>query len=384
MSTQLYPEVIDASTLSPSPAQNVYLPIAIEGQADAAGTATVAVVYAISRVDESVAAFGPASSLHRIVKAVLDSGAGPVLAVASSKASAPTLIQRQAAWEKLESDENARIRLTDSVTQADLVALATSCKNADLLGNKQIAFIGYANATDKATLGTNADGIEAGDAAGAKRTVIVAPGVYDAGGTLRTGCYAAAIVAAEVAKNADPSNDLDLWPLNALTAIEKGTDGMPFFRRKVVAGTPVNEFEDLLQDGISVLRPAAGSTAGVQTTHLRMVFNNNRLDTTWDNLATRVIYDQVFVDVRNAVYNAGFLREGNTPQTRLRVKSLVESILFERRSWISPVIQGDGIEGYNVGVTSSADQRQITVSYQGVIVRGINTIKVAANLSIPV
>jgi hypothetical protein len=48
------------------------------------------------------------------------------------------------------------------------------------------------------------------------------------------------------------------------------------------------------------------------------------------------------------------------------------------------VLQPDGSQGYNVSVTSSADNRQVIVGYEGVVVRGINTVKVAANLSIPV
>lgn len=377
----MYPEVIDASQIIPKPSADIFLPIAIEGQADTLGTSVVGVVYSITREDQSVAAFGAASTLHRLVKAVLDRGAGPVIAVASVKGeTAPTLAQRQAAWEKLESDESIRIRLTDSVVQADHAALAVSCKNADLIYNKQFCVVGMAAGTAKSALIAAAASIGA-DPAAAKRAVLVAPAVYDESGAIRDGSFTAAVLAAEISKNPDPANDLDLWPLQRVTAIEKGSDGMAVFRRKVTAGVATNEFEELLQGGVSPLQSARGVAQGVQTTHLRTVFI---ADTTFDNLATRIIIDQVFLDVKEYIYSGGFFREPNTQITRGRIASGVESVLIERSAWVAPITQPDGTAGYNVTVSSSADQRQVIVSYEGVVVRGINTVRVSAQLFIPV
>src|SRR4029077_1275920 len=148
-STLLDPRVFDASTLTPKATAAIYLQPAVEGQMDAAGTQGIAVPALINRLDQAATAFGPVSSLYKIIQTLLDRGAGPVIAVASAKAALPTLVQRQQAWEKLESDENIRIRLTDSVVQADLSALAVSCANANLIDNKQIAFGGMAAATTK-------------------------------------------------------------------------------------------------------------------------------------------------------------------------------------------------------------------------------------------
>ena len=377
---QLYPEVIDASQIVPKPSADIFLPIAIEGQADTIGTAVVGVVYQVTREDQSVAAFGANAPLHKLIKAVLDRGAGPVLAVASAKATAPTLPQRQAAWEKLESDETVRIRLTDSVSQSDHAALGVSCKNADLIYNKQFCVVGLATGTAKSAYISAAATIAA-DIVAAKRSVLVAPALYDETGALQNGAFAAAVLAAEISKNPDPANDLDLWPLQRITAIEKAADGMPIFRRKVSAGVASNEFEELLQGGVSAFQSARGIGQGVQTTHLRTVFT---ADTTFDNLATRIIIDQVFLDVKEYIYSGGFFREPNTALTRGRIQSGVEAILTERSAWVAPITQPDGTAGYNVTVSASADQRQVIVSYEGVVVRGINTVRVSAQLSIPV
>jgi fructose-specific component phosphotransferase system IIB-like protein len=387
-STQLYPEVVDASTLQQRlTAAGIFMPIGYEGQKDVGGTAVVATLYQINRKDEAITLFGTEalSPMTKQIGAILDAGAGPVIAAASGSTS-PTLVQRQAVWEKMESDEFIRLRLTDSTTQADLVALGSSCDNASKINNKQFAVMGAAVAQTKANLITLATAIAGSTGEGAKRSVLVGPGVYDSGGTLRNGAHLAACVAAEIAKNSDPSNDLDLWPIPNLTGIERGADGLPIFRRKVVTGAAVNEFEDLLQGGVSPVMPisvpfgTAASLSGVQLTHLRTVFIT---DTTYDSLMTRIIVDQIFLDVKNYVRDTNYLRSGNTQETRDRIQSGVAALLDERRSWITPVQQPDGTLGYNVAVTPSADMRQVTISYQGTVVRGISTIQVAANLTIP-
>jgi hypothetical protein len=106
-------------------------------------------------------------------------------------------------------------------------------------------------------------------------------------------------------------------------------------------------------------------------------------DTTYDSLQTRIIVDQIFLDVKTYVMQTNYLRAGNTPETRSRIASGVSAVLNERRAWIAPIQQPDGSMGYNVSVVPSADSRQVTISYQGTVVRGISTIQVAANLTIP-
>lgn len=379
-STQLFPEVLDSAIIQPRLASNIYLPIGAEGQIDNTGDGNVGSLYIVNRVDEASTHFGSTSTLYAIVKAILDRGAGPVYAIPSKKGATPALADRQAAWQTLESDTRVRLRMTDSEVQSDISGLAQSASNAALINNKQIAIVGLPSGTTKANLIAGADAIISGGGSDAsKRTVLVGPGVYDAAGTLRGGSFSAAVTASEIAKNNDPSNDLDLWPILLATGIELDAAGNPVFRRKVVTGVAVNDFEDLLKGGVSPLMPdRAGS--GVQTSHLRMVY---KADTTFDSLATRIIIDQVFIDVRDFIYDGNYLRMGNTPQTRAKIKAGVEAVLAERSDWIQAVDQPDGTQGYNVSVTASADMRQVIIGYQGMIVRGIQTVLVAPTLTIP-
>lgn len=373
-STQLYPEVVDASTLIAKPASPIFLPIGIEGQMDNDGSATLGQAYAISTVSQARSTFGIASKLTKVLEVVMAHGAFPVIAIASKKGSAPLLADRQTVWDALSSDPNVRVRLTDSLVQAELVALADSCENAELVNNKQVGFGGMAAGTNKAAL------IAAAGAIASNRFCLVGPAVYDQDGVLRDGAYAAAVIASETAKNSDLANDLDLWPLPLLAGIEKDSVGLPIFRRKVVSAAAVNDFEDLLQGGVSPLQPNRVG-GGVETTHLRTTYTTN---TAYDALSTRLIADQVFVDIRNHIYDGGYLRRGNTEATRQLLVGIVSSLLFERINWVAPITQADGNPGYNVQAVSSADQRQVTVSFEGRIVRGIQTIQIASNLSIPV
>jgi hypothetical protein len=371
--SQLYPEVKDATSLGPRFSQALYLPIGIEGQKDAGGTQAILVPAVITRPSEADTLFGPASPLALLVRFVLGRGVPQVTAVASASAAGPTLPQRQAAWAIQEANPDLRIRLTDSITQADLVALADSAENAELIQNKQVAFVGMANATSSANL------ITAAAAIASKRAVLVAPGFYDENGTLRTGAYAAAAVAAEVAKNSDLSDDLDTMRLAAFTDVERDSTGLPMFRIKVTAGVAVNDMETLLQGGVSMLR--RGRYGGVEIAHLRTTWTT---DTTFDAVMTRLIVDQLFIDVRDYAETQNFLRRGNTLTNRNDLKAGVEALLAERSNWVKPLTQPDGTAGYGVAIIPSADNKSVTVSYKGEVIRGIQTILVDAQLVIPV
>lgn len=372
-SLQLFPEVIDGSTLGARAAGVIALPIGIEGQGDVAGTGNVAQVYTIARGADADTYFGPASSLTAIVRWLLDRGAGPVYAVASAKGSAPTLVQRQTAWQALEANRNVRIRLTDSVTQTDLVALATSCDNANLLNNKQFAIVGMASGTAKAAL------ITAATALASKRLTLVAPGVYDSGGVLKSGAYLAAAIAAMVAQNADISDDLDTATIPTLTGMEKDGTGNDLFREIVVSGVLQNDFEDLLQGGVSPVMP--GLDGGIAISHLRMTY---KTDSTFDALMTRIIMDQLFVLVRDYALRFLTLRKQNTQARRDQLASGIDALLRSLSDWVTPVVQGDGSSTYGVTVTPSSNQRQMILSYQGSIVRGTQTLLVSPSLTIPV
>lgn len=373
-STQLFPEVVDATSLIARPTQNVFLPIGVEGEMLNTGDADVGTLYTISTSSEGHSLFGASSTLAKIIDAVLEGGAAPVIAGASASGTSPDLTARQSVWDDLSSETSIRLRLTDAVDQSSLAALAQSCEDAELVQNKQISLMGLAPGTSLSGHTTAAGAIAS------TRGALIAPSVYDRNGALQNGAFAAAIVASVVAANEDLSNDLDLVGLPLLTGIEKDSSGNPLFRNKVSSGAQVNEFETALQAGVSPLAPGI-LPGSVQITHLRTTYTTN---SAYDALSTRLIVDQLFVDVRDYVKGSGFLRRVNTESNRNALAAAVTALLEERSSWLSPHTLANGTIGYGVSVISSPDNRQLTVSYEGTVIRGIQTIQIAPVLTIPV
>lgn len=373
MST-IYPEVRDVSSLTGVLNLGTALVIGIEGRKDTVGSAVVGTPYLVTDPAMSDVLFGPASSLSSLVKAVMARGIMGVYAVASASNVAPTLVQRQTAWTALEENPDVRIRLTDSTTQADLAALADSCEWAEQIQNKQFCVVGLATPTTQANLTT------AAAAVASKRGVLVGPAIFDTNGTLLTGAYAAAYVAAMVAANGDITDDLDTAVIVGTTGIEKDANGMPLFRVRAGGGTPVNDFSVLMGAGVSPLRQ--GRSGQAEIVHLRMTYN---VDSTYDALMTLLIKDQLFIDVRTRLTDPTdkFLRRGNTPDTRSLAGRIVEEMLNARRSWLLPVVLPDGTTGYGVTVTASPDKRAMIITYQGEIVRNTQRIDVNAVLTIP-
>lgn len=373
MPTQLFPEVIDGSTLGQRVTNPVYLPIGIEGQADADGDAVANTVYTISSASEAQTHFGVASKLTLLCKYLIDRGATVVIAVPSAKGTAPTLVQRQAAWQTLEARRDVRIRLTGDTAQATLVALATSCDNANLLNNKQFAIVGMPAGTTKAAL------ITAATAIGSRRVCLVGPAVYDENGVIQDGSFLAASIAALVAQNNDPSDDLDTLEIPKLTGMEKDSLGNNLFRSLVVGGVVVNDFEDLLQGGVSPVMPPVDGQGGVAISHLRMTY---KADSTFDALMTRIIMDQLFVLIRDNAMQFNSLRKGNTEITRGQLQSRIDALLKANSDIVLPITLGDGTKGYGVNVQSDSTGRQQIISYGGQVVRGTQTILVNGNLVI--
>lgn len=374
MST-IYPEVRDVSSLTGVLNLGTALVIGVEGRKDTAGTGVVATPYLITDPTQADSLFGPASNLALLVKSIMARGIMAVYAVASASNVAPTLANRQAAWTAQEENPDIRIRLTDSTTQADLAALADSCEWAEQIQNKQFCVVSIASPTTQANLTT------AAGAVASKRGVLVGPAIYDGNGVLLSGQYAAAYVASEIAKNPDIADDLDTAVLVGTTGIEKDSvNGMPLFRVRAGAGTPVNDFSTLLGAGVSPLRQ--GRSGQAEIVHLRTTYTT---DTTYDALMTLLIKDQLFIDVRSALLDPGnkFLRRGNTPDTRSLAAKVVEGVLNARRTWLQPVVLPDGTTGFGVTVTASADKRTMIVTYQGEIVRNTQRIDVNAVLTIP-
>jgi hypothetical protein len=369
-----YPQIVDKSTLTGVFLVDQFLTVGVEGQMDAVGTAVVGLPVLVTTAEQASGLFGANSSLTKLVNVLLGRGLAGVWAVASASGVAPTLVQRQTAWAALEENSDVRVRLTDSVTQADLVALADSCENAETIQHKQFCVVGLSTPSTK-------DGATAvGDAIASKRAVLVSPGIYDNNGNLLTGQYGAAYAAAEVAKNPDIADSLNLMSLGATGGIEtQNTTGLPLYRLHANAGVPINDFQDLLDHGVSPFQQGRDGRAAF--THLRTTYT---VDETFDALMTLLIKDQVFLDIRDLLLASNTLRTGNTADNRSLAAKMVESYLTQHSDWVQPVELANGTVGYGVSVTPTPDSKSMTINYHGQVVRGTNVININGSLTIPV
>jgi len=368
-----FPEIRDVSTLSGLFFANQFLTVGVEGQSGNGGSADEATAYEVSDVSQAVELFDADSSLTNLIQFLLDRGLNSVWAVSSSNSGTPLLADRQAAWEALDENVDVRIRLTDSETQAVLVALADACEHADKIQHKQFCVVGIATPTTKANLSAAATAIAS------KRAVLVGPGIYDGDGNLLSGHYAAAYAAAEIAKNPDITDDMDGMGIAGTAGIEKDSNELPLFRQRVNGGTPINDFVDLLDDGVSPF--AQGRNGQAEFVHLRMTWTT---DDTYDALMTLLIMDETFIQLKAMLLNQKFLRRGNTESNRALAGALTNQWLSTHRDWIEPALLPDGKTGYGVTVTPSDDRKKMTITYFGVIVRNNQKIDINGVLTIPV
>lgn len=369
-----YPQIVDKSTLTGVFQADQFMAVGVEGRKEAPGSATIGLPVLVKSAEDSDTLFGAASSLSMLVKFLLSRGLNYVWAVASASAAGPTLVQRQTAWAALEENADVRIRLTDSVSQADLVALADSCEWAEGIQHKQFMFGSIGSPAVKASA------ITAAGAIASKRGVLVTPGVYDLNGNLLAGQYVAALAASEVAKNPDIADSMNNADIGATAGIElEAATGLPIFRLRAGAGTPVNDFQDLLTGGVSPLQESRTGLAAFS--HLRTTYTT---DTTFDALMTLLIKDEVFIQLRDLLLDGQHLRLGNTADNRSLAAKRVETWLIAHDDWVQRVPLSDGTVGYGVTAVPSSDLKTFTVNFHGEVVRGVNVININGSLTIPV
>ena len=124
-STQLFPEIQDATQVGGVFTSPVYLPVGVEGSATSGADATAGQPYSVDRPSQAADLFNADSTLYALVVALLSRGVAPVTAVASKIGSGVNLDDRKAAWANLESMREVRIRMTDSLVEADIAGASS-------------------------------------------------------------------------------------------------------------------------------------------------------------------------------------------------------------------------------------------------------------------
>ena len=314
------------------------------GLAALCGTGTAGTLYTFNRYEEAVTAFGGEETLTELVRLLFLNGAAQVKAVPVAEEAG-----YKAAFSVLEAAEDIAVVVCDSGELTVQQALRDSVKAASAARRERIGVAAGGETETVSQLVTRAEGLNA------ERMVLVAPA--DPSGKGR----AAAAVAGAIAGENDPA-----VPLGG--AVLRGLSGL-----KVQYSD--NEIDLLVRGGVTPLESAAGEISVVRGVTTRTK-NGEAADSTWRELSTIRIVDDVIPAVRNSL-RAKFQRAKNTEQSRgaIRAQTILE---------LENKLGREIITGYD-GVTVTALEENPTVclvEFSFTVTHGLNQIWLTAHVTV--
>ena len=297
------------------------------GVAAKAVKGTAGEVVTLTGYAAGVAAFGEDAAdtpgMSTILRLLFANGASTVAAVRVAEAGA--VKDYQDAFAALGGEE-ARILVCDSAEETVQQALRTAVEDAS-----------------------------------AARMVRVGPDALDSGGKTLPGVFAAAALAGVIASGRDPG-----VPLNG--AEIRGLGGL---------GTAYtdNDIDLLVRGGVTPLESTAGTVSPVRGITTRTT-TGGAADTTWRELTTILIVDDVIPAVRQAL-RSKFARAKNTAQSRSAIRS---QVIVELEKKVAEEI----IDSYGeVTVTASEDDPTVClVEFSFAVAHGLNQIYLTVHITV--
>ena len=298
----------------------------------------------ITRYEDAVSAFGSGEEICELIRLLLLNGAAAVDAVPAADESGYA-----AAFAALEAVEDVAVVVCDSTTLAVQQALRDSVKAASAARRERIGVAAGGETETVSQLVTRAEGLNA------ERMVLVAPA--DPSGKGR----AAAAVAGAIAGENDPA-----VPLGG--AVLRGLSGL-----KVQYSD--NEIDLLVRGGVTPLESTAGTVSPVRGITTRTT-TGGAADTTWRELTTILIVDDVIPAVRQAL-RSKFARAKNTAQSRSAIRS---QVIVELEKKVAEEI----IDSYGeVTVTASEDDPTVClVEFSFAVAHGLNQIYLTVHITV--
>ncbi|MBR5470729.1 MAG: phage tail sheath subtilisin-like domain-containing protein [Oscillibacter sp.] len=325
----------------------------IVGVAAKAVRGTVGEVVTITSYTHGVAAFGEDAvpSMSTILKLLFLNGASQVEAVRVADGGAKT--DYEAAFAALGKRE-AQILVCDSAAVDVQQVLRTALETASEQRKERIAVVGGSGET-AAQLVQHAAQLNS------ERMVLVGPDVLDKDGNTLSGAFAAAAVAGVLADSRDPA-----VPLNG--AELAGLGGL-------AAEYSDNDIDLLVRGGVTPLESVSGVISPVRGITTRTT-TGGAPDTTWRELTTILIVDDIIPSVRAAL-RSKFSRTKNTARTRSAIRS---QVIVELEKKLSAEI----IDSYSdVAVTADADDPTVCVVEFGfTVAHGLNQIYLTVHISV--
>ena len=320
------------------------------GLAALCGTGTAGTLYTFNRYEEAVTAFGGEETLTELVRLLFLNGAAQVKAVPVAEEAG-----YKAAFSVLEAAEDIAVVVCDSGELTVQQALRDSAAAASAARRERIA-VAAGGACETVT-----ELLERAKALNSERVVLVAPGGTDEEGKAVSGLSLAAAVAGAIAGTTDPALPLGGAVLSGLYGLET-TYGD-------------NDLDLLIRGGVTPAERTGGVTSVVRGVTTRTT-TDGTADTTWRELSTILVVDDVIPGIRSAL-RSKFHRAKNTEQSRGAIRSQVVLELENRK-------EREIISGYdNVAVSADPDNPTVCqVEFSFSAAQGLNQIWLTAHITV--
>ena len=323
------------------------------GVAAKAAAGTVGEAVTVTGYTAGVTAFGEdtTAGMSTILRLLFANGASTVVAVRVAEEGA--LSDYEAAFEVL-GRQDVQIVVCDSADLTIQQALRSAVESASASRRERIAVVG-GDGDEVAALVERAAGLNS------ERMVLVGPDAVNSAGETIPGVFAAAALAGVIASGGDPA-----VPLNG--AEMKGLSGL-------AADYGDNDIDLLVRGGVTPLESSGGVISPVRGITTKTT-TGGAADTTWRELTTILIVDDIIPAVRSAL-RSKFARTKNTVRNRGAIRS---QVIVELEKKVAAEI----IDSYGeVAVTASADDPTVClVEFSFAVAHGLNQIYLTVHITV--
>lgn len=320
------------------------------GIAAVSALGTKGVCTSVSSYGEAVSLYGADCSLTKLIKVLLLNGAAAIKAVPVAVAGTAATADYIAAFAVLMEKEDVTIMACDSRSTNVYSAMMSAIEGASENCKYRIGIVESG--------GTVAEAATKALALNFERMVMVYPSTEDAGALIGA---AAAALAGIVSSGSDPA-----LPVNG--AELAGVDS-------IVRIFSNEEITTLVQAGVTPIESVYRSPCVVRgvTTRTKTAGVS---DSTWRELTTVLIIDDMIPTIRNAL-RVKFPRVKNTAQTRGAIRT---QVIIELESKMKKEI----IDAYSsvTAVADEADPTVCNVGFEFTVAHGLNRIILSARISV--
>ena len=329
----------------------------IVGAAAVAAKGTANRVETITSYEEGTEIFGAdtesAHGMSALLKLLFANGAGTVKAVAvgsddSGKA------DYESAFAALSEEEDVGIVVCDSAETTVHQSLKESVEGASAARRERIAVVGGKEET-AAQMVSHARAINS------ERVVLVGPDITLSDGTERSAAFAAAAVAGVIAAGGSTSTPINGAALAGIGAVSRRLSD--------------SEIDQLVRGGVTPLEAVGGICSPVRGITTRTT-SGGAADTTWREMTTILIVDEVIPTIRNAL-RTRFARCRNTAQSRGAIRSQVVLELEEMKR--REIVDGYGEVKVNA---LESDPTVCMVEFSFTVAHGLNRIYLTAHITV--